>query len=387
MAEKDIVWNEVSVAAVEAIATGITPAKATGSGDVLTSVLPQRNFSISEYKKSTRLFNFHSWRPYYEDPFFYFSLYGQNVLNTLESSVYYVYNENEKVSAVGANATFGGFLPYLSAGTELTFNRQGLTSSGTRQWNQLDSRIGLNIPLSTVKGQTYRNFNISSFYVLRNEFNKGAYKDSIGTTSFGYLSHSISWSQQTDRALQQLLPKWGYSLTAGYRHAISLFDANQFYAGASIFLPGVMSTHGIALSAAFQERDTVRASFSSRIANARGYTDYYRTNVGSRMWKMSANYQLPLWLPDWGFGNIFYIHRFRANLFYDFQKLYFDNKANTIDLRSAGAEIYIDTRWWNQHPLSFGFRISRLLDRDILAGKGSGSMIYEFIMPVSIIPR
>ncbi|HEX6846604.1 MAG TPA: hypothetical protein VF144_06480, partial [Chitinophagaceae bacterium] len=38
-----------------------------------------RNFAISKYKKGTKLLNFHSWRPYYEDPLFTYTLYGQNV--------------------------------------------------------------------------------------------------------------------------------------------------------------------------------------------------------------------------------------------------------------------------------------------------------------------
>lgn len=384
--EKNISWQLIENASAETMATKFSVASTTNS-DILLSAVPARHFASKDYKKSTRLFNFHSWRPYYEDPLFFFSLYGQNVLNTLESSLYYVYNENERVSSVGASATFGGLLPYLTLGTEYTFNRKGLIGNQTRVWDQLDSRIGLNIPLNKTKGQTFRNFNISSFYVLRNELNKGAFKDSLGNTSFGYLSHAISWGQQTERAVQHLLPKWGYSFSAAFRHAVSRFDANQFYAGGILYLPGLASTHGVSLTGAFQQRDTLRAVFSTRIANARGFSDYYRTNFGSRIVRLSANYQLPLWIPDWGFGNILYIHRFRANLFYDFQRIYSNKKTSTIDMRSAGAELFVDTRWWNQHPLSFGFRVSRLLDRDILAANAKGTMLYEFIMPVSIIPR
>ena len=86
--------------------------------------LPARLFSVSKYKKGTRLLNFHSWRPYYEDPIFTFSLYGENVLNTLQSELYYLYNQNEKTNAVGFSTIYGAAFPYLSAGTELTFNRE-----------------------------------------------------------------------------------------------------------------------------------------------------------------------------------------------------------------------------------------------------------------------
>jgi hypothetical protein len=103
------------------------------------------------------------------------------------------------------------------------------------------------------------------------------------------------------------------------------------------------------------------------------------------MWKLGANYHFPLWVMDWGFGNILYIQRIRANAFYDLTRVYSKNKSVTADQRSVGGEIYFDTRWWNQYPLTFGFRISARLDADLVTRqKGT---FYEFILPVSIIPR
>ena len=71
----------------------------TGTGDILLSKIQPRNYSVNKYNKGTRLLNFHSWRPYYEDPIYTFSLYGENVLNTLQTELYYLYNENEKTNA------------------------------------------------------------------------------------------------------------------------------------------------------------------------------------------------------------------------------------------------------------------------------------------------
>jgi hypothetical protein len=103
------------------------------------------------------------------------------------------------------------------------------------------------------------------------------------------------------------------------------------------------------------------------------------------MWKLSANYHFPLLIPDWGFGNILYISRIRANAFYDFTKAYSRSKKNTLDQRSAGMEFFADTKWWNQYPLTFGIRISRLLNNDLLTGKRG--TYFEFILPVSIFPK
>jgi hypothetical protein len=127
--------------------------------------------------------------------------------------------------------------------------------------------------------------------------------------------------------------------------------------------------------------------FANRFATARGYLSYYGTNGGSRLTRASADYHFPLLHPDWGFGNILYFLRLRGSVFYDHQNYYRNNREKFGQLRSAGMELYVDTRWWNQYPLTFGVRASRLLDNDILAGVGKGSWVWEFLMPVAIIPR
>lgn len=380
--EKSLEWTEVGTQETEQLRYRFETGNGANASDILLSKVQPRRFAITDYKKGTCLFNFHSWRPYYEDPVLTYSLYGQNVLNTLETEIYYAYNQNDRNSSVGLNAVYGGWFPYLNLGTEFTFDRQVAAGSSIRRWNQLDTRAGLSVPLSTVKGRTFRNFNISSFYVLRNEFNKGLFKDSIGNTSFSYLQHSISWSQQVQQARQHIYPRFAWTFSGSFRHAITKYEGRQFLGNTSLYLPGFLSNHHIQLAGSFQEIDTLgQLTFSNRFAYSRGYTGRYFT----RMWKVSANYHFPLLHPDWGFGNILYLQRIRANAFYDFTKVYSKNKSQTRDQRSVGGEIFIDTKWWNQYELTFGFRISRLLDRDQYDGfKGN---IYEFIMPVSIFPR
>jgi hypothetical protein len=352
--------------------------------NLLLNDLPVRNFSATKYKKGTRLLNFHSWRPYYEDPIFTYTLYGQNILNTLQTELYYSYNQDERTNAVGLTATYGAFFPYLSAGTEYTFKRTDTLNNLEREWNQLDTRIGLNFPLNFSGGRFFRSLNFGTSYVFRVENNTGPTKDLFVENNFSYLSHFINFSQQAQMAGQHIYPRLGYSISLQYRDAISKYDSHQFFSTASIYLPGFISTHSIVLNGSLQERDTLRALFSDRFADARGFSSYYNTNAGSRMWRLSANYHLPLLIPDWGFGSIVYLQRIRTNLFYDFQRVYSDNKKETADLRSTGFELYFDTNWWNQYPLTLGFRISHLLDADLLT-KQKGTF-FEFIIPV-VIPR
>ena len=112
-------------------------------------------------------------------------------MNTLQTEVYYKYNENDQTNAVGASATFGQWFPYLSAGVEYTFDRQVRVQNRVKQWSQLDPRIGLSIPLSWVKGRMNNYFTAGTNYYYRSDFNKGFYKDSFATVSFGYLQHYL----------------------------------------------------------------------------------------------------------------------------------------------------------------------------------------------------
>jgi hypothetical protein len=373
--------KEIDINAFELPANKIPIAKENDFSNLKLNDIVTRNFSVSKYKKGTRLLNFHSWRPYYEDPFFTYTLYGQNILNTLQTELYYSYNQNENTNAVGFNTTYGAWFPYLSAGAEYTFKRTDTVNNKTRQWDQLDTRIGLNIPLDLSGGRNFRNLNFGSSFVYRFENNTGPNKDLFVENNFSYLSHFINYSQQVQTARQHIFPRLGYNFTLQYRHAISKYDSHQFFTSGHIYLPGFISNHSIVLDGAFQERDTSRALFSNRFPYSRGYNEAYF----SRMWKLGANYHFPLWVPDWGFGNILYIQRIRANAFYDFTRVYSNSKKLSADQRSAGGEIYFDTRWWNQYPLTFGFRISARLDADLVTRqKGT---FYEFILPVSIIPR
>jgi hypothetical protein len=182
-------------------------------------------------------------------------------------------------------------------------------------------------------------------------------------------------------AKQHIYPKLGYNVSFNYRHAITNYTSWQPLITGNIYLPGFLPQHHIVLTGAFQETDTLSVLFGNRFPYSRGYNEAYF----SRMWKFAANYHFPILYPDFGFANILYLQRIRGNVFYDLTRVYSLNKTTTRDQRSWGGEMYIDTKWWNQYPLTFGFRVSQLLDNDFYT-KRKGT-VFEFILPVSIIPR
>ncbi|RYY59681.1 MAG: hypothetical protein EOO05_12490 [Chitinophagaceae bacterium] len=379
-------WKKINPALASSLAVKYA-VNNKSSNAILPGDMPlQRQFTAARYPKSTRLFNFHSWRPYYEDPEFSFSLYGENVLNTLQTQIYYLYNENDRTNAVGFNAVYGGLFPQVSAGTQYTFGRQTLIGQPGNQnqltWNQLDTRVGVSLPLAWTRGQMYRNLNLGTDYVYRKDFYRGIFKDSFSVTGFSYLQHYISYGQQVETATKHIYPRLGYNIAANYQHVLGNLKSWQFLGTGTLYLPGFFPTHSLVVRGSFQETDTLRAVFGNNMAYSRGYNAAYF----SRMWRLSGNYHFPLLYPDWGFANILYLQRVRANAFYDLTRVYSRNKTTTADQRSVGGEIFVDTKWWNQYELTFGFRVSHLLDQDFYTGR-TGTNVFEFIVPVSIIPR
>jgi len=207
----------------------------------------------------------------------------------------------------------------------------------------------------------------------------GFFKDSFAARNQSYLRHFISWSHFLPRTIQQVNPKLGWSSLFQYRHLLS-GDGFQSYGNSFVYLPS-FGNHSIVVNGSFQETDTSNVVFSNRFPNSRGYDDYYF----SRMWKVAANYHFPIVYPDLGIASIVYFQRLRGNLFYDFTKVYSNKKSATANLRSVGGELYFDTKWWNQLPVSFGFRVSHLLDDGFSAQDKKGNNWFEFILPVNLI--
>jgi hypothetical protein len=217
-------------------------------------------------------------------------------------------------------------------------------------------------------------------------FNDAKNGTNVPDLNFNYLDNTLSFVIQTQKAVQQIFPRFAFSLYADHRFSVSSTEARQLLVNGALYLPGVMKTHSVVINGAYQARDTAQQYlFSNNFAYSRGYPALNYP----RMWKVGVNYHFPMVYPDWGFGNLVYFLRVRANVFYDFTRLRSLRTGNTQALRSAGGEIYFDTKWWNQQPVSFGFRYSRLLDADFYTTPTSSLSPnqWEFVLPINLIPR
>ncbi len=349
------------------------------------SLTPAGNAQVSRYSRSYRLLNFHTLRPLINDPLFSFSLIGENVLNTLQSELYFRYNRNERYKQLGFNATYGALFPFISAGVSYAADRRGLFRNQRIYWNEWEWRAGISLPLNLSKGRNYSGINIGTDYVYNQPNFRGVFKDSLGNRSFGYLNNYISFYNQIQQARKHIYPRFAQSLLLNYKTAVSNDKARQFLISGNVYLPGLGVNHSLVLNMAFQGKDTFsQRSYSNNFPFSRGYTseNLYRMN------KWGFNYHFPLAYPDAGFGNIIYILRVRANTFYDHTGvtgILRNRRRFTAKFRSAGTELFFDTKWWNQLPLSLGVRYSYLLDKDVYGG--SGRHRFEFVLPVNLLGR
>lgn len=166
-----------------------------------------------------------------------------------------------------------------------------------------------------------------------------------------------------------------------YRRIINKYSANQLLMGAVFYLPGFAANHSIVLQGSYQQRDTLQQyNFSNGFPFSRGYPDI----DFPRMWRFGSNYHFPIAYPEWGFANIVYLSRLRGNVYYDYSKVKSLRTGRQFNFNTVGGELYFDTRWWNQLPVSFGIRYSRLLDAGTL---GISPNQWELILPVDLLAR
>lgn len=342
--------------------------------------IPQRSFITSKYYKSHNLVNFHSWRPDYSDPEFSFTIFGENILNTLQTQISYTYNRNDKSNRIGADAIYGGWYVQPTLGANQTWTANAITDKDSAlHYNTTNAHVGVRLPLNFSGGKMYRFLTLST--TLNNDWYHpaGLLKNRYKELTFNSWDGRLVYSSQMQKAVQQIYPHFAHTLALQYRSIINKYTAHQLLLSGSLYLPGFLNNHSIVITAAYFARDTVNPGFfSNPFPFSRGYT---AVNF-PRMYKVSGNYHLPLLYPDWGFGNIVYFQRVRANAFYDYTQVKSLRTGATLPFGTAGGEFYFDTKWWNQQVITFGIRYSRLLDAEYRRATNPNQ--WELILPVSL---
>ncbi|MDB5125387.1 MAG: hypothetical protein JWP94_3516 [Mucilaginibacter sp.] len=379
---KQLKWEELPAAIPAGLADmGITALKRDKAADMLATV-KKDSLPVTKYRKSYHLLNFHSLIPNFNDPNYEVALTGENVLNTLQSQLSFTYNRDEGYKKFGFDAIYGALFPYISGGADYTVSRRGYNKGANIYWNETDLHGGLQLPLNFSSGKHLTALQVGSdLYYTQIAF-QPAFRSLFNDRSNAYSNNSLVFSNQVQRAKQNIYPRLAQSIILNYKSSISGSPSDQFLASGSFYFPGLMVNHNLVISAAHQQKNKNSvAGYSNDFPFSRGYTAENLYNMN----KAGVNYHFPIAYPDAGIANTFYLLRLRGNMFYDYTyatDFYTNGSQFKGTFRSTGAEFYFDAKLFNQAAISFGFRYSYLIDNDIFGGSGHNR--FEVIVPVTI---
>jgi hypothetical protein len=179
------------------------------------------SFQISKYAKTHGLIRFHSIEPTIDDPKYSLSLVSENILNTLQSDLSFTYDRAEKSKEIGANATYGGLFPLLILGYNYTLDRRFINDKKFVYFNESEFTGGFSIPINTSKGRNFTFFNIGSQYTFNQTHIQRRFKDHFKDFSYSYLNNFLSFSNQTEKAQQQIFPSFAQTLLIRYKSPVT----------------------------------------------------------------------------------------------------------------------------------------------------------------------
>jgi len=340
------------------------------------------DYRIKEYDPNAHFFNIHSWRPTYFPPKFRMTFFNNNVMNNVAASLFYEYNQNEDSHKVGGYGVLALTYPWLLGGADFVRNRRVFVDSRNRFLDEYDGYVGVHVPVNLTSGYFFKNFSFTSLLNVNRLNYKQTQKVIVETKNYGFIENILQFSMLSQQAKQHIYPRLGLQLSLQDRRIFTSTRANQINTSASFYLPGILSNHHFVIDASFQSRDeNNKYYFSNNFFAAKGYESLHLNYANMLKW--GVNYHLPIAYPEIGFGNIVYLSRLRLNVFYDQSILKNSKPITSIKLRSAGTEIYFDTKWFNQQSLSFGIRYSRLLDADKLIDPPSANQ-FSLVLPINI---
>jgi len=340
--------------------------------------VPDSSYTARPYRRFPHLFKIHSWLPFYFDyenismdqiplyPGVVF--YSQNFLSTMDGSVGYAYMDGEH--KLITHLTYRGKYPVF----DLNYSMGGQA----RVINPSSSEVPDTFPVrQDLSGRIYLPLNLTT-----NRFSKGF----VPSLEVKY-SNSFTWSDELNRyrkdrvflsyriytysllkmGHRDIRPRLGYLLDMNYLH--SPWDKSDYgekaYINGNIYLPGVFRHHSLVVNAGYEKQKSEKYYYLNKLPYPRGYEDW----ISEQLRVFRAEYDFPLFYPDFSVGTLLYVPRFRAQLFFEnawgvnnydyFANEYKENKTFT----GLGAELFSDFMILRiDFPFTFGFWGSYLPD-------------------------
>jgi len=337
----------------------IATARAQGYADAVTVKDEDVKFSEPKrYRKVPHMFNFHTWFPAYVsvdnimnnlsfDPLWQALSLGvsgvtQNRLATATGELGYSahkdpYNPSKWRHSGHIKFTYSGLYPIFqfsfdindrSARQYTTYadvkdRRVHMVDSGELSMPYIQGRASMYIPFNLTSGGWHKGIIPKVSYTISNDiFNTGLSLTDSGLTGIqnsfaGYvdgkkrirqsLSASLRGYTMLPIANSQVYPRWGIGAEIGARTSIESYKvfSPMGYVYGYGYVPGILRTHGIKLSAMWQTKLREKSPFSQQMVDIlpRGLSNNptlgsYLSIRNENIVKVTADYAVPIYIGD-----------------------------------------------------------------------------------------
>ncbi len=341
-------------------------------------------YTPKPYRKFLNWVNIHSWLPLWFD---YMNpeaslnpeklpvspgltVLSQNLLSTVTGTVGYEYRDQMHFLHTGVRLQ--GRYPILDMGLHYGGLPQvykiNQTDNPPVSPNRLSFVAQTYVPLrlNTGKYISYLQPLISYTYTSDLYPNEDFSAYETGTHRLLYRFFASSYLRM---GRKDILPRFGFSTRAGYRHAP--FNGhnfgNQKLFDLTLYLPGLLKHQSFKLSLSTRKQEAERYLFTNEVPLPRGYRDI----LGLEMKLLGVDYGFPIVYPDLDIGPVVYIKRIRGNLWGDYlqgRDILIDDPEPALADRnyySYGADVLFDLHILRfMFPISMGARIAYLPQTD-----------------------
>jgi len=345
-----------------------------------------------KYRKFPHLVNIHSWGPLCidlndMDINIGAVIYSQNKLSTLSFTAGYILKSGYPHGAWLFNATYTGWWPVLGLNLEsgkddyYTFLRAThLPTDSLRQLyvhnkaQRSQADISIQFPFNISRKQYHRYLRpyvrykwealhaqrpdkLYSFRLIDDQLwgypaHQEDYQIHQSSRYYQLLEYGVTFSNQTRMTNQELNPRWGQILSAGYTEALKqgLNPGDQWWYDSRFYFPGMFTNHSLDIYHGFQHMSGQTRNYSNKILYPRGISLY-----GYEIATLRSSYRFPICYPDQPLGTVLYFKNLAGGLFYDLGTS--RHKAKTYTYSSYGIELTADTHFFQlTYPIHLGIR-------------------------------
>jgi len=334
-------------------------------------------YEVKDYYPQFNFVNVYGWLPSFDSTSneFYFSVYSRDVLHTTDISVSYIRNFNENTNAGAVTAIFSGLYPVITLtggyGSRTLLLDKDESESGRKgeyaRWNEAKGSAGISLPLNYSRG-IHKNFlrlaiDGGLIHIMNKDHeNIYIYEDINRDGTLNYLSYSARASHIVENNMNAVAPRMGQVINIAYYHTPgnSDYDGSLFSSDLTLYFPGIIKSHSIILTGAFENTYYENYAFPSIFLFPRGY-DAVRHEY---LYKGGIDYVFPILNLSSNIWKLTYIKRINGAIFFDYGTG--ETGGNRTVYPSAGFEltarqnlisnIYLD--------LEIGLRYSRCFETD-----------------------